>query len=320
MYGMTKNGEMKFIWQEVTVVVSQTAADLLSEKLIELGSQGTVFHDHEDDPNLCKILAYYPTSVDVDAIITEITRYLDRLQTTEISPGNVDIRSTLLEDTDWNAEWKKFFHPTRIGKHFIIKPSWEEWAAQPDDLIIEIDPGMAFGTGLHASTRLMLRLMEQYLRPGNRVLDVGVGSGILTIAAARLGASYVYGVDIDAEAVQIAWGNVVRNAGLTPQAEVLQDRIELEVGSLDTITVNERFDCILMNIRPNIILPLIPYAEAFLQTGGAVIISGILEEEGTDLVDELRDLHFLVQDSLVEEDWAAYVLSHLSRTEGYLSV
>ena len=253
---------MNSMWHEVVVVVSQTAADLLSEKLIELGSQGTVFDDHKDDSNLRKVRAYYPTSVNIEAIIGEITHYLNILQTNDIPVGKVDIRSTLLEDADWNTQWKQFFHPTRVGEHFIIKPSWEDVMAQPDDLIIEIDPGMAFGTGLHASTRLMLRLMEQYLRPGNMVLDVGVGSGILTIAAARLGASYVYSVDIDAEAIGIARENVTRNSHITSQVSALEDRIELEVGSLDTIRVAERFDCILMNIRPNIVLPLIPYAQS----------------------------------------------------------
>lgn len=318
MNSMKKDDEMKSIWQEVVVVISQTAAELLSEKLIELGSQGTVFNDHDTDPNLCKIRAYYPDSMNVDVIISELKRYLEILRANDldISPDTVDIRSTLFEDADWNIRWKQFFHPTRVGKHFLIKPSWEDNAVQPEDLIIEIDPGMAFGTGLHASTRLMLQLMERYLRPGNMVLDVGVGSGILTIAAALLGASYVYGVDIDAEAVEIARENVRRNSSLSPQVPTLENRIELEVGSLDTITVTETFDCILMNIRPNIILPLIPYAQAFLQTGGAVIISGILEEEGDDLVDELRDLDFLVHDHLTEEDWVAYVLSYLSRVEG----
>lgn len=309
---MKKNDEMKPIWQEVIVVTSQAAAELVSDKLIELGSQGTVFDDDPRSADLCKITAYYPMSADVETIMREVTRYLDLLKTYDIPIGNPEVLSRILEDADWATQWKHFFKPVRIGKHLVIKPSWETFTAQPEDLIIEIDPGMAFGTGLHASTRLMLTLMEQYLRPGNMVLDVGIGSGILTIAAALLGASYVLGVDIDAEAVEVARENVIKNSRIVPQVSRLEDRVELEVGSLDTLTTSERFDCILMNIRPNIILPLMPYAKTYLQTGGAVIISGILEEEGPDLVDQLHEFNLLVQDHRTEEGWIAYVLSYLN--------
>ena len=309
---MKKNDEMQPGWQEVIVATSQAAADLVSDKLIELGSQGTVFDEDAKSADLCRITAYYPASIDIEAILREITRYLDLLKTYDIPVGNPEILSRVLEDSDWAGQWKRFFHPVRIGQRLIIKPSWEKFDAQPEDVIIEIDPGMAFGTGLHASTRLMLTLMEQYLHPGNMVLDVGIGSGILTIAAALLGANYVLGVDIDAEAVEVARENVVKNSRLAPQVSRLEDRIELEVGSLDTLATSERFDCILMNIRPNIILPLMPYVETYLQTGGAVIISGILEEEGPELAAQLHERHFLVQDHRTDEGWIAYVLSYLS--------
>ncbi|GAK59681.1 ribosomal protein L11 methyltransferase [Candidatus Vecturithrix granuli] len=309
---MKKNDEMKPIWQEVIVVTSQVAADLVSDKLIELGSQGTVFDEDTRSADLCKITAYYPMSMDIKVIIQEVIRYLEVLKAHDIPIGNPEVLSKILEDTDWAGQWKRFFKPIRIGKHLVIKPSWEKFEARPEDLIIEIDPGMAFGTGLHASTRLMLTLMEQYLRPGNMVLDVGIGSGILTIAAARLGANHVLGVDVDAEAIEVACENVVKNSRIASQVSRLEDRIELEVGSLDTLTTSERFDCILMNIRPNIILPLMPYAETYLQTGGAVIISGILEEEGPDLVAQLHERNFLVQDHRTEEGWIAYVLSYLN--------
>lgn len=309
---MKKNNEIMPIWQEISVVISHVAADLVSEKLIELGSQGTVFHDDPGPGDVCKITAYYPVSTDIEAILQQVKQYLDLLKTYDIPIGHPKIFSGVLEGSDWATQWKHFFHPIRIGEHLVIKPSWEQFEARPEDIIIEIDPGMAFGTGLHASTRLMLVLMERYLRSGNTVLDVGVGSGILTIAAAQLGANSVLGIDIDAEAVKVARENVMKNSKIAPQAVGLEKRIKFEVGSLDTLTTSEHFDCILMNIRPDIILPLIPYAETYLQTGGAIILSGILEEEGSELVGQLHEQDFLVQDHLSEDGWIAYVLSHIS--------
>ena len=137
-------------------------------------------------------------------------------------------------------------------------------------VVIELDPGMAFGTGLHASTRLAIVLLEQYMRADSSVLDVGVGSGILSLVAARLGANYVLGVDIDEEAVRIARENVRKNCR-TCAGNSSSDRcIELQVGSIDSLDISRHFDCILMNIRPNIIVPLLPYAaDLFADRRGA---------------------------------------------------
>ena len=299
-------------WREIIITTSRLAADAISDKLIELGSQGTVFEDHVTDPERCRIKAYYAQSLDIKPLITQIEEYLEILQANGIPVGKTKIVSEVIESVDWSSNWKQYFKPLRVGEHFVIKPSWESFECQSEDIVVEIDPGMAFGTGLHASTRLMLMLLEHYMRPENMVLDVGVGSGILSIAAAHLGARYVLGVDIDAEAVDIARENVRKNARVSSQQETLEKRIELQVGSLDTLTISRKFDCIMMNIRPNIILPLFSYATAYLQTGGALMISGILEEEGPELINQLKEFDFIVQDHVVEDGWIAYVLSEIS--------
>jgi ribosomal protein L11 methyltransferase len=129
-----------------------------------------------------------------------------------------------LAETDWAEAWKAHYHVLPIGRRLVIKPTWEAFVPQPDQVVIELDPGLAFGSGLHATTRLCLELMEEHLRPGQRVLDVGTGSGILAIAAARLGAAAVVALDNDAEAVRVARENVALNG--------VADRVAVQAGSL----------------------------------------------------------------------------------------
>ncbi|PIE34888.1 hypothetical protein CSA56_06420 [candidate division KSB3 bacterium] len=304
---------MNTSWKELAVVVSQSIAELISDKLIEYGSQGTIFETIEELPDHTKILAYYPEETELDTLILHIQHYAQSLQELGENIGQLQFMSQHIDDRDWKSEWKHYFKPTRIGQHLVIKPSWESFEQQSSDLVIEIDPGMAFGTGLHASTRLAAALLEEYMPQDVDVLDVGVGSGILSIAAACLGAQYVLGVDVDAEAVEIARDNVSKNGRLCEEKfQRKKGCIELQVGSLDSLDISREFECIVMNIRPNIIIPLLPYAETFLRTGGAIIISGILEEEGPDLLHEIRHIGYVAHKQRVEDGWIAYVLSKLS--------
>ncbi len=298
-------------WMEIVIATSKEAAEVISNRLIELGSQGTIFEDHPDDASACLVKAYYPQSIHAGELVEQLQRYFRELEQLGVTIGKGEVLSKWIENIDWSSNWKQYFKPVRVGKHLVIKPPWETFDRQPADIAIDIEPGMAFGTGLHASTRLALALLEHYIRKGDSILDIGVGSGILSIAAARLGADYVLGVDIEAEAVAIARENVQRNASGSDQEPSTRNRIELLVGSIDTLPISGQFECIIMNLRPNIILSLIPYVKAFLQTGGAIILSGILEEEGAELVHDVRFFDIIVQNHLVEEGWIAYVLSEM---------
>jgi ribosomal protein L11 methyltransferase len=291
-------------WIEISVTTTAEAADILASRLIELGSQGAVFDDApEIAADACRVTGYYPQSVEISALLAQIQAQLDDLQRLGIATAPGEVHSRELSDTDWATAWKQYFKPLRIGRRFVVKPSWESYEPGPDDLLIEIDPGMAFGTGLHASTRLALRLLEEMEISGKQVLDVGVGSGILSIAAARLEARYVLGMDIDAEAVAIARDNVERNFGPG------QTRIALQAGSLDTLTITGGFDCILMNIRPEVIRSLSRRAGELFAPEGRLILSGILVEEGGQLVRELAAQEALVVErQLREEGWIVYRL------------
>lgn len=298
-------------WKTLSVIVAQSAADVVSNRCVELGSQGTVLEDVATPPEHCRVLAYYPESAKMPELMAQMQEYLNELRELGECIGEASITSDVLENCDWTSNWKQFFKPTRVGRHLVIKPSWETFTPESDDIVIEIDPGMAFGSGLHASTRLAIALLELYMRPGGLMLDVGVGSGILSIAAARLGAEFVLGVDIDPDAIEVARENVRKNAELTADRDILNVRVVLKVGSLDTLDIPKRFDCIVMNIRPNVITSLMPYAASFLRMGGAVILSGILEEEGPALLRELRALNFVPHHHITEDGWVAYVLSQV---------
>ncbi|GAK52451.1 ribosomal protein L11 methyltransferase [Candidatus Moduliflexus flocculans] len=298
-------------WKILSITVAQNIADVISNALVDFGSQGTMIEDIPTQPDHCVITGYYPESENLLVLQTQLQEYVEELRQLGEQVGQVEIKTGILENADWGSNWKQFFKPTRVGKHLVIKPSWEAFAQESGDLVIELDPGMAFGSGLHASTRLAIALLELYMPPAAFVLDVGVGSGILSIAAARLGADYVLGVDIDPDAVAVARENIHNNAQLIPSKNSLEDRIELEVGSIDTLEIHHRFDCIVMNIRPNVILSLMPYAISSLQTGGAIILSGILEEEGSALLHDIRALGFTPHHHITEDGWIAYVLSQI---------
>jgi ribosomal protein L11 methyltransferase len=257
----------------------------------------------EDDPanpEICRVQAYYPETYAEPELVADLQTYLTALPQCDVAIGDGTVNVKRIKDADWSSNWKDHFKPFRVGQHLIIKPSWEQYAVQPDDLILEIDPGMAFGTGLHASTRLVLTLLEQQNCQNARVLDVGTGSGILSIAAARLGAQTVVGVDHDAEALAIAQANVAHNA--------LADRIIMLVGSPEYLALDIPFDYVLMNIRPKTILELIPAVARLLQPGGLYIVSGMLTAEGAEFVQQLPPLNLVVQNQLIENDWIAYVL------------
>ncbi len=181
-------------------------------------------------------------------------------------------------EEDWANAWKEHYHVHRVGQRTVIRPPWREYVRQPGDVVIELDPGMAFGTGLHPSTQLCLIALEERMRPGLRVLDVGCGSGVLTIAAARHGAALVDALDIEPVAVRSTRENVARNGLATP--------IRVAVGTVErTPEFAGRYDLVVANIIARIIIELAPALVAACAPGGRLITSGII----IDRADETRD-------------------------------
>jgi len=211
--------------------------------------------------------------------------------------GRMYLEEVVVDDSDWKDNWKEYFKVARITDRLVIKPSWEEYEPEnPEDLIIEIDPGMAFGTGTHATTSLCLKLTEKYLKPGDAVLDVGCGSGILSIAAALLGAGCVLGVDIDPVAVPIARENVALNG--------LSDRIEIREGDL-TKGLDFQGNLVLGNLMADLVMMLSDDVAAHLKEEGLFISSGILTEKKDQVAKHMESRGFEILEVLEQDEWCA---------------
>ena len=209
----------------------------------------------------------------------------------------------VVNEEDWANAWKEFFHVTHIGKRIVIRPSWRDYTPRDDEVVIELDPGMAFGTGLHPTTRMCLEQLESYARPGMRVLDVGTGSGILAIAAAKLGAASVYGIDNSSVAVESATENIAVNG--------LKDRVSIALGTLDeagAARLAGQFDLVLANIIARVIGSIAPQLAQVLKPGGLLITSGIIEERRHEAEQPLlaAGLQLLAEAKI--DDWITLML------------
>lgn len=200
------------------------------------------------------------------------------------------------DDSLWKDNWKTYFLPKKVGRRLVVKPTWYDYEGGDDDLVIELDPGMAFGTGTHETTSLCLRLMEEHLRPGDRVLDVGCGSGILSIAAARLGAASVLGVEIDPQAAEVARENVARNG--------VGDVVRVMEGDL-TQGVAFRGELVVANLMADLIVRLSPDVGKHLLPGGLYIASGILLEKRDAVAGAIRGAGFAIEEIREDGMWCA---------------
>lgn len=276
-------------WLEVSIEVCRTAEEVTAEILREAGARNGVVIDDPmvyervrnrvprelcdplpkgTDFSVVKVSAYYPEDGELQSRLAKIERALDEVRE-RIGPfraGPALFRK--VSEQDWANEWKQYFHVTTVGKHMVIKPSWEEYEASPDDVVLELDPGMAFGTGTHPTTCLCLEALEELVRPDSTVFDVGCGSGILAMAAAKLGARTVRAVDIDTVAVRTARQNA-REAGLA-------GRVSVSRGDLLHGTEGQA-DVIVANILADVIILLLPDVPGKLKRGGVFFASGIIE-------------------------------------------
>jgi ribosomal protein L11 methyltransferase len=261
---------------------------------------------------------------------------LNRVRATQGQPPVPLPQMCTLAETDWAEAWKAHYHVLRVGRHLVVKPTWEVYDAGPGDVVIEIDPGMAFGSGLHATTQLCLQMLEDCVQSGDRVLDVGTGSGILAIAAARLGAGSVLAIDSDPLAVQVARENVELNGlgrsvdvqsgtlspvgpqrsatrsgripglhadisiHLAPHAGV--ETVETRVHSQSDAS---QWDIILANLLAETILAVAPTLASGLASGGSLIASGIVAERAEEVSAGLQDEGLSVVERRVSGDWVA---------------
>lgn len=201
-----------------------------------------------------------------------------------------------VRELDWATAWKQYYHPTKVGRRLVVRPTWEAYAPAEDEVVIDLDPGMAFGTGTHETTRLCMQLLEDCVDGNTTMLDVGTGSGILAIAALKLGAATVTACDIDSTAVRVAAENAALNG--------VEGKIHILCGDLAQ-QVQGRFDVVCANIVADIIIRLAPDVPRFLKPDGVFLASGIIDEREQDVRDALAGIGLAVTDARRQGGWVA---------------
>ena len=306
-------------WTQITILTTTEASELVSQLLLDAGSAGTMIEDKHDvaanqrpegrwdiiDEAIArrmsddvKVSGWFEADEKLTDRLAFIQSELRRLRGLDLGmdPGKLELQTASLEDEDWAETWKKAYRPFRLGAHIVVKPGWTEYSPEPGDHIIDIDPGMAFGTGTHETTGMCVELVEKYVKPGMRVIDIGTGTGILAIAAAHMGARPVLATDLDATAVKVAAENVAKNgfAGV----------IETRCGDLLDV-VRESGDVVIANIIADVICMLAAPVRQRIVDGGIFICSGIAQDRKAEVLRALADADYAVLDVLDRGEWCA---------------
>ncbi|MFD2116139.1 50S ribosomal protein L11 methyltransferase [Paenibacillus yanchengensis] len=318
-------------WQELTIHTTEEAVEMISNFLHELDADGvsieesgtlnkerdTSFgqwyeHALNDIPEgQAVIKGYFNSSVDMEHMIAELQPRVNQLTEFDIHIGDVQYEVNEVDDEDWAHAWKQYFKPVEVTPTLVIKPSWEQYDAKPTQKVIEIDPGMAFGTGTHATTTLCLKALEQVIKGGEHVIDVGTGSGILAVGACKLGADRVLALDLDPVAVSSAMENASLNQ--------LSDQIDVQLSDLlgvitqenndtaQSLAISLPVDIVVANILAEVILLFVEDVFAALKPGGIYIASGIYKDKA-ELVEQGLVKHgFVIMERKKEEDWTAII-------------
>ncbi|WP_294707424.1 50S ribosomal protein L11 methyltransferase [uncultured Fusobacterium sp.] len=246
------------------------------------------------------VSAYFPLNIYAEKRKKVI---LERFE--EVFSDREDIVYTIdfyeYDEEDYQNSWKKYLFTEKVSERFVVKPTWREYEPKEDELIIELDPGRAFGTGSHPTTSLCLKLMEENIKEGDSVIDVGTGSGILMIAADRLGASEVYGTDIDELAVESAKENLELNG-------ISEDRAKVYLGNLVSVVNGKKFDVVVANILADVLLILLNDISKVVKKDGLVIFSGIIDEKCELLKREVEALGMEILEVKADKEWRAMLI------------
>ena len=306
-------------WTEISILTTNEAVEAVSNILHEAGASGVVIEDSgeltkERFDQFGEIYALNPSDFPKNGVIVkaylsatsflaetveEIKAAITNLINYDINIGENLLSISEVNEEDWATAWKKYYHPVKISERFTIVPTWENYTpVSTDELIIELDPGMAFGTGTHATTVMCLQALEKVVKKGDSVVDVGTGSGVLSIGAALLGATQVHALDLDLVAVNAAKENVELNK--------VDNVVEVFHGNL-LDTVKEPADVVVANILAEIIMTFTDDAFSIVKPGGYFVTSGIIGAKKEDVKNALIASGFVIEEVLMMEDWVAII-------------
>lgn len=302
---------MQWIEAKVTLTSSHDTLviDLICDVFYDLKVKGVVVDDPDLEPEeswapdaaarptLPAVTGYLPADADWESHRNQLEAAISRISGESAFEYTITYKP--IDEEDWAESWKAFFHPRKITGNIVIKPTWRSYEPFPGEQIIELDPGMAFGTGTHPTTVLCIQLLEKYLKRGDVILDVGTGSGILLIAGAKLGASRLVGLDLDSMAVDIARRNLDQNR-IDPRLA------DLSVGDL-VHDVTGVYDIVVANILAEVIVDLLDDVERVVRPGGLLICSGIIEPRKAAVSEKMTACGFDIIEVKMEEEWVAMV-------------
>jgi ribosomal protein L11 methyltransferase len=292
-------------WLELTITLPSASAESLGETLVALGSPGVVQESVRQvgevsigpAVDLAKVIAAFPMEQIGERLMGGIRRALDDLGS--VAESRPTLAMQVIDGGAWVEQWKRFYRPFKLSKRLVIRPPWEPYTAAPDELLLTLNPGQAFGTGLHATTQLCIGFLETLVaaRPGTRLLDVGCGSGILSLASVLFGSAVSFGIDVDRLAIWVARVNARLNH--------LSKQVTFAPGSLEVVT--DRFDLVVANILLEPILAMLKPLHTAIVPGGTIVLSGILTAEVPQLRDGLSTHGWRLTHQASLEEWTAVI-------------
>ncbi|WP_097033834.1 50S ribosomal protein L11 methyltransferase [Clostridium tertium] len=309
---------MQGTWIEVRVITKSEALEPVSGIFYGLDCKGVAIEDPNDilereqgpltwdfaDINVLEhkgkvavVKAYFSEEDNIDEILKYINEKMNELKELGIDTGVAKVESEKMFEEDWANNWKKYYKPTKVGEKMVVKPIWEEYDAQGEELVVELDPGMAFGTGTHETTRMCIQSLEKYVKEDSTVFDVGCGSGILAIAAAKLGSKMAVGVDLDPVAVESAKENVGYNN---------LENIQILYGNLVEV-IDGKADIVVANIIAEVICILTEDVKRVLKDNGYFITSGIIHDRVDMVTKKLEETGFEVIEINKDGEWNCIV-------------
>lgn len=311
-------------WNKYRLATTTEAVDLISYTLAEMGIEGIEIEDKvplseedkkrmfidllpdlEEDDGKAYVSFYIEPEKDHDSTLEEVLAAVRELADF-VDIGEATIEKSQTEDIDWMNNWKKYWKPFKVDEHIIIKPTWETVEDVPEDtLVVELDPGTAFGTGTHHTTRLCITQLKKYMQPGQSVLDVGCGSGILSIIALLLGAKEASATDVDVHAVEAALENAGVNGIQGDVYTVLTGDVISDEDFRHTVG-EHKFDMVLANIFAEIIIPLSGVVKEMMKPGALFITSGIIDEREEDVRKALTENGFEIMEVTHSGGWVSF--------------